>query len=412
MSIADYIPYFGELGKNVQVLVINLMAIAAALVVIWIMRSFVLRFLLSSIQRIAGRTTFTHDDQIVSAIERPLRIAVVGVGILVLTAILNFTPDVDLFAENLGKALLFAATTFFFYNLVDVVGISSTTLRSITGLQVADRLLPFMRTVVKVFIVVMGFLIVLETFGYDSTGLIASFGIVGLAFSLAAQDTAANVFGFTAIVSDNPFEVGDYIVSGDFAGTVEQVGVRSTRIRKLDQSLVNVPNSKLTDSAVTNWSRLTKRRMDFMIGLTYDTNAEQMREVVDGLRDLLKAQEDVDPESVIVHFVEFGGSSLDIRLIAYFFIVDWGEFTAKREYVNLQIMELIESMGLGFAFPSRSLYIETLPRTENGAAIENRQALRQQRVERQAPQPEGKAEETYQDNPTESSENYDDSDAR
>ena len=100
----------------------------------------------------------------------------------------------------------------------------------------------------------MGAMIIIREFGYDVTGLIASFGVIGLALSLAAKDTAANVFGFTAIVSDNPFQVGDYITMGDFAGTVEHVGVRSTRVRKLDQSLVTVPNSKLTDSAVTNWS--------------------------------------------------------------------------------------------------------------------------------------------------------------
>lgn len=411
MSIADYIPYFSELGKGTQVIVINLLAIAVALIVIWVMRSFVLRLLLSGIRNMAGRTTFTQDDLLVRAIERPLRIAVIGVGILAVTAILNFTPDVDTFADSLGQALLFAATTFFFYNLIDVIGLSSATLRSITGLQVSDRLLPFMRTVIKVFIIVMGFLIVLDTFGYDVTGLIASFGIIGLAFSLAAQDTAANVFGFTAIVSDNPFEVGDYIVSGDFAGTVEHVGVRSTRIRKLDQSLVSVPNSKLTDSAVTNWSRLSKRRLDFVIGLTYDTTSDQIREVVDRLRDLLQSQDQVDPESVIVHFVSFGGSSLDIRLIAYFFITDWGEFTAKQEYINLQIMELIESMGLGFAFPSRSIYIETSPRDGNDANASERRILPPVKPDPQ-PEPEGRAEETYQDNPTESSENHDESDAK
>ena len=411
MSIADYIPFFSELGKGTQVIVINLVALAFALIIIWIMRSFVLRLLLSGIRRLAGRTTFTQDDLLVSAIERPLRIAVAGVGILAITTIFDFTADIDSFGNTLGQALLFAATTFFFYNLVDVIGVTSNSLQSITGLQVSDRLLPFIRTVVKVFIIVMGFLIVLDTFGYDVTGLIASLGIVGLAFSLAAQDTAANVFGFTAIVSDNPFEVGDFIISGDTSGIVEHVGVRSTRVRKLDQSLVSVPNSKLTDSAVTNWSRLSKRRLDFIIGLTYSTTAEQMREVVNAIRDMLREQEQVDPESVIVHFVSFGGSSLDVRIIAYFFISDWGEFTAKQEHVNLQIMEIVESMGLDFAFPSRSLYIESLPKDENDQ-VQQQMKRPQKQSKPIDDEPMGKAEEQYQDNPTESSENADDGDAR
>lgn len=409
MSIADFIPFFSELGKGTQVLVVNLIALGFALLVIWVMRSFVLRLLLSGFRRLAGRTTFSQDDLLVSAIERPLRIAVIGVGILTVTTIFDFTADINNFGDTVGRALLLAATTFFFYNLVDVIGVTSNSLRSITGLQISERLLPFIRTVVKVFIIVMGFLIILDTFGYDVTGLIASLGIVGLAFSLAAQDTAANVFGFTAIVSDNPFEVGDFIVSGDTSGVVEHVGVRSTRIRKLDQALVSVPNSKLTDSAVTNWSRLSKRRLDFIIGLTYSTTADQMREVVDIIRNMLREQEQVDPDSVIVHFVSFGGSSLDIRIIAYFFISDWGEFTAKQEHINLQVMEIIESMGLGFAFPSRSLYIETLPDDD-----QDQQPLKRPKKQSKPKDedPKGKAEEQYQDNPTESSENADDGDAR
>ena len=126
-----------------------------------------------------------------------------------------------------------------------------------------------------------------------------------MAISLAAQDTAANVIGFTSIVSDDPFEMGDYIVAGDIAGTVEKVGVRTTRLRKLDQALVTIPNHSLTDAAVTNWSRLSKRRLDFYIGLSYQTTASQMRDVLQQLRDMLKERDVIDTDSVIVNFVEF-----------------------------------------------------------------------------------------------------------
>jgi len=283
-----------------------------------------------------------------------------------------------------------------------VIGLNTSTVQSVIGISIEERLLPFIRTLFKMVIVVMGTMIILQEFGYDVTGLVASFGVVGLAFSLAAKDTAANIFGFTAIVSDNPFQVGDYIVTDSFSGVVEHVGVRSTRVRKLDQALVTVPNSQLTDAAVTNWSRLVKRRLDFYIGLTYDTTPTQMRDVLQQLRDMLKARESVDSESVIVHFVEFADSSLNIRIIAYLLLADWGEYTAEVEQINLEIMEIVAHLGLGFAFPSQSIYIETPQETP--AAKAHSSTVRIQRADQVLPEHEiGQSEEMYQDNPSASS---------
>jgi MscS family membrane protein len=243
---------------------------------------------------------------------------------------------------------------------------------------------------------------------------VASFGVIGLAFSLAAKDTAANVFGFTAIVSDNPFQVGDFIVTGDFSGIVEHVGVRSTRVRKLDQSLVTVPNSKLTDAAVTNWSRLSKRRLDFYIGLTYATTAVQMRECLNRLREMLREREHIDPETVQVFFAEFADSALSVRVIASVLIQDWGEYMAEAEAIYLEIMELVESLGLGFAFPSRSVYIETLPErngTDSKAQkIPTTQVQRADQTDLSEQQDIGESAEKYQDNPSASNEGFEDND--
>ncbi|MEO0596513.1 MAG: mechanosensitive ion channel family protein, partial [Chloroflexota bacterium] len=294
-------------------------------------------------------------------------------------------------------------------NIIDVIGVTSENLRNFTGIRVEDRLLPFLRVVFKVFVVVMGALIIVQEFGYSIAGLVASFGIVGLAISLAAQDTAANIIGFTSIVSDNPLHVGEYVIAGDVTGTVEEVGVRTTRIRKLDQSLVTVPNATLTGGAVTNWSRLTKRRLDFYVGLTYNTSASQMRAVIGDIRDMLKERENVDPESVIVHFVEFGDSSLKIRIIAYVLLQDWGEFTAEQENINLRIMEIVEDHKLSMAFPSTSLYIETpipdvLPDVvEVPAPLPSIQKAIDKQEEIENATQEGTAEAKYQDNEAASS---------
>jgi MscS family membrane protein len=351
MSILERIPFLNTLPPDVQLVVLNLLLLALALLVIWILRHTVTRMVLIPFRGLAGRTESDLDDRVLDTIERPMRIFVLGIGIAIVTVVFDFTPEIDTFTNSLASALIIAGAILLVYKLVDLIGFNSATMQRVTGLSIEERLMPFMRVAVKVFIVIMGAFIIIREFGYDVTGLIASFGVVGLALSLAAKDTAANVFGFTAIVSDNPFQVGDYITMGDFAGTVEHVGVRSTRVRKLDQSLVIVPNSKLTDSAVTNWSRLTKRRMDFNIGLTYATTADQMRALLQGIKDMLKARAHVDTDSVQVFFTGFGDTKLNVRIIAYIRLQDWGEFHYETESIYLDVLTLVEQLGLSFVFP-------------------------------------------------------------
>jgi len=133
--------------------------------------------------------------------------------------------------------------------------------------------------------------------------------------------------------------------------------------------LVTVPNNLLTNAAVLNRTRLEKRRLDATLNFTYSTNSDQLRAVVAEIRELLQNTEDIDPESVIVHFVAFNSSSLDVRIICQVLLSDWREFTAKQEQVFLEIMSIVERLGIGFAFPSRSIYIESLPENAKGAPI-------------------------------------------
>ena len=408
MSIVERLPFLNQLSTATQLIVLNLIFLFLALLVVWVLRNALIRLVMIPVRGLVGRTQNNLDNRIMDLIERPMRLFIFGAAVAVVTAFIDFPPDIDAFTGSVSSALILAGVMFLIYNLVDLVGFNSNTVHRVTGITIEERLLPFIRTVVKVFILVMGGLIIVQEFGYDMTGLIASFGVVGLAIGLAAKDTAANVFGFTAIVSDNPFKVGDFIVMPEFSGHVEHVGVRSTRLRKLDQSLVSVPNSKLTDSAVTNWSRLTKRRMDFYMGLTYKTTAAQMRDLLQRIKDMLKARETVDPESVQVFFTEFADSALKIRVIAYILLSDWGEFMAQVEEINLEIMELVAAMGLGFAFPSQSLYVETIPDSKQFAVKPPSQPKLSIRPTTTDTSDIGTSEATYQDNPSASSDGDDD----
>lgn len=402
LNILEQLPFLANLPKNLQVIILQVSLFVLALLAIFVLRFLMTRILLAPIRVMVERTPTKRDDMLLDALKRPINIAVLGIGIAIVVSFFDFGAQLETLANDIVRSALVVGAMFFLYNLIDVVSVSPATLRYITGLRIEERLLPFLRVILKFFILVMALILVLQEFGYNVTGLIASFGVVGLAFSLAAQDTAANVFGFTAIVSDNPFKVGDYIVFENYAGIVEHVGVRSTRVRQLDQSLVTVPNSLLTNAPVTNWSRLKKRRFDFNIGVTYDTTSNQMRDLLHSLREKLQQREQIEPDSVIVHFIRFGDSSLDVRVICNVLLEDWAEYTAEAELINLDIMEAVEASGLSIAFPSRSLYIETLPNIGNQEITQQpTPMLSAQRTQRpHPPKPAGKAEAPYQDNET------------
>ena len=242
MNIIDYIPFISDLPIEHRALIV----IISAPILVWLVsltiRTIIMNFVMAPIKRYAKTTETDLDDRALKVIERPIRVLMIGIAIAIISSLLQFKGDLDQLADNVANALIIAAIFYFVYNLVDIIGVTSENVRRFTGLHIEERLLPFLRVVAKVFVVIMGMLIVVQEFGYSITGLIASFGVIGLAISLAAQDTAANIIGFTSIVSDNPFEMGDYVVTGDIAGTVENVGVRTTRIRKLDQALVTIPN--------------------------------------------------------------------------------------------------------------------------------------------------------------------------
>ena len=346
----------------------------------WVLTAILLR----PLRMMVRRTNTDIDDELLSNNLTTVRIAVVGFGLIFTVNLFQFGTEVQQVAETIGRSLIIGSIFFGMIRVFEVVSLHPAVFRQVTGLTVPDRLLPFLNTVVKYIIIALGAIFILQELNFDVAALIASLGVVGIGISLASQDTVGNLFGFAAIVSDNPFKVGDYIKTPNVTGIVEQVGMRSTRVRQLDQALVTVPNNLLTNAIVLNWSRLEKRRLNVTLTLTYSTTSEQMRAVVEAIRNMLQNRENIDPESVIVHFVDFSASSLDVLVICQILLADWREFTSLKESLYLEIMGIVEELGISFAFPSQSLYIEDMPGANNreqesaiGADKEFRQEPRQ-----------------------------------
>jgi MscS family membrane protein len=219
-------------------------------------------------------------------------------------------------------------------------------------------LLPFVNKGIKVIVVIVGITVIAKEWRYDLGALLTGLGLGGLAFALAAQETLANMFGGMTIMLDKPFSVGDWILTPDVEGTVEDIGFRSTRIRTFAHALVTVPNSTLAKSAITNWSRMGKRRITFNLRIKYQTTAEKMDKLLQRTRELLTNHPEIHPQTIFVFFDKFGENSYE--LFFYFFTITttWKKYLEVKEDVNLKIMQILDELEIEIALPSTSVYIE------------------------------------------------------
>ncbi len=226
------------------------------------------------------------------------------------------------------------------------------------GLATDQILIPFLSKFARVILVALAVSVVAEEMGYNVNQFIAGLGIGGLALALAAQQTLSNIFAGFMIIIDKYFSVGDWIYSPSVEGVVEEVNFRTTKVRTFAKSLVTVPNAQLTSEAVTNWSKMPKRRVVFHLGVTYTTPREKLQQCVNDIRGMLENHPEVHKEKIMVFFEQFNDSSLDIFIYYFTVQTDWEEHLRVKEDVNFKIMELLENRGVSVAFPSRSIYFE------------------------------------------------------
>jgi MscS family membrane protein len=193
--------------------------------------------------------------------------------------------------------------------------------------------------------------------GVPLYGLVAGLGVGGLAIALAVRPTLENIIGGLTLFTDKPVRVGDFCRFGEEDGIVEEIGLRSIRVRKLDDTLVSVPNADFSQRELHNYTRRRRRLYQTTLGLRYETSPEQLRYVMAKLREMLLGHPKVSPDTLHVRFDGFGTYSLDIAVFAYIRTRDWLTYLAIREDINLRIMDIVNEAGTGFAFPSQTAYL-------------------------------------------------------
>jgi len=306
------------------------------------------------LRRASSRTQARWDDELAARLDGPLAVGwgfALGFGAL---AALSVPESVAAAVTRLLRTGLLVAV---FWAALRAVAVGAQVASHASADASIRSLIALGSRVVKVLVVAVAAVAVLSELGYPAASLIAGLGIGGLALALAAQKTVENVFGAFSIGFDQPFREGDTVKVEDFTGTVESIGLRSTRIRTPDRSIITIPNGRLADMRIESLTARDRLRLSCTLGLVYSTTADQMQRVLAGVERALLDHPRIWPEGVTVRFKELAASSLDIEVTAWFGTTDWTEFQLIRQELLLQFMRVVESCGTGFAFPTRTVHL-------------------------------------------------------
>lgn len=321
--------------------------------------------------------------RIVEIIKRPMLLTLIAYAIDICVSIAYYPAPMPIKFANFLTITFVIAVTWLILSVLN--GYGMVLINELTKKSGRKEVINLILKIIYFIIFVIALLITLSKLGFNVSAIIASLGIGGLAVALATKDILANFFASVMLLFDNSFSQGDWIVCGDIEGTVVEIGLRKTTVRTFDNALIFVPNSKLASDPIRNWSRRKMgRRIRMLIGLEYSATTEQIKKCVDEIKQMLIDHPDIAKgddmgskkasrydrgivsiddlagykSNLFVVVDEFADSSINILVYCFSKTIVWGEFLAVKEDVMLKIMNIVEANGLGFAFPSQSLYVE------------------------------------------------------
>ena len=348
----------------------QMIGLFAALLLASISRRFTIYFCDNHLLNLAGKSRFQWDDDFVKAAAKPIGMMVFAGLLWSLFPNLQFGMRVSMVARVTCVSLFAYSAIWLFYRMVDVMAVYLAQLTERTDTKLDDQLIPIIRKTLKTFVVLIGIIFTLQNLDVDVTSFIAGLGIGGLAFALAAKDTLSNLFGSIMILIDRPFQIGDWVVIGKQEGTVEEVGLRSTRIRTFYKSQITIPNATLATTNIDNMGRRDYRRIKTYISVQYDTPPDKIEAFLEGIRQVIFANEYTWKDYFHVYLNQFNASSLDILFYAFVETDDWGIELRERGRIFLEIIRLAEKLEVEFAFPTQTVHVDSFPGQERPATEE------------------------------------------
>ena len=329
-------------------------------------RRWVVRVVGTTLKSLTRRTTTDLDDFLLDALIKPFELAFVIVGLYLGVQILPASEAVSDLYDTLIRSLIALLVFWALYRSIDPL--SSFMGHGIEmggSVSMRETMKGFIVKLVKCLVITLGIATVLQEWGFNVAGVLGSVGLVGMAVALGAKDFIANLFAGLTIFLDRMFENGNWIRTPDVDGIVEEIGFRATRIRRFDKALVTIPNARLAGEALINFSRMTHRRIYWTIGVEYRTTKAQLQLIIQDTLAYLTNSEDFETDptrtKTFVSVDSFGASSIDIMVYCFTKTTVWGEWLVCKERLAYAIKDIVEGHGTAFAFPSTSLYVETLP---------------------------------------------------
>ncbi len=338
-----------------------------ALLVLFIaffLRRIAVKHFFTLLKKLAGKTETRSDDYLTENIPPVINSFILVVALYIIASLFKTDVSHPLFKKIIDNGFLFIIVFIVIrltFVLIDsfVILITEWTAKSKSTLD--DQIAIVTRKSLKVVSAVLGILFLIQNMGYSVSGLIASLGLGGLTVALAAKDAVSNFFGSIVILVDAPFKIGDWVKMGSVEGVVEEIGFRSTKIRTFEKSVITVPNYKIANESIENFSNRDRRRIKFTIGVEYSTPVEKVKKAIEGIKALIEAHPEISKDFYLVNFTTFADSWLEIFIYCFTTTTNWKRYLEIKEELNLSIMELLEKEEINFAFPSQSVYIEKIP---------------------------------------------------
>ena len=356
-SLFKEVWFQGIFGVNVSEIIIGLIIF----LFFYVLRRLFARFIIRRLSKLVLRSKNQIDDAIIDVIEGPLKFLPVVIGFFIASSYIEFSANVQNFIDLINRSLI---TIFIFWLLHQLVVPFSFLIKKFED-KISKPLVDWTLRGLKILIFVLGIVAILELWGIKVGPVIAGLGLFGVAVALGAQDLFKNLISGIMILMEKRFTIGDVIlVSGEVEGVVEQIGFRSTLIRRFDTTPVMIPNYKFAEQSVINHTRRHHRRIRWLIGLEYRTTTQQLKNIRDQISSLIQD----DPKyaknentNFFVRIDSFSDSSIDMLVQAFTQTNDWGEFLKIKESLAVNIIEIVEKNKAGFAFPSQSIYLESFP---------------------------------------------------
>ncbi len=313
-------------------------------------------FVIKVLKKIFDKTENTIDDKSIKILLGPVSFIFIIIGLNAFLSMLDLhTP----FTQKLSKSLIVFDIFWLLYDLVDLFKHAFSLFSKQYSQALSHEISKFLSRIIKIILISVGIMALLQVWNINVSGFVASMGLGGLAFALAAKDAAANIFGSIAIIADKAISVGEWIEVDGIEGVVMDIGMRTTKIRSFENAIITMPNQIIANTKIINYSRRKERRIKMRLGLTYDTSSSQLQAITSQIKSMLQQSPHVSKRStLIVNFERFDDSSLTLFLYFFANTANWEKYLAIKEELNLNIIKIVEENKASFAFPTQTIYIE------------------------------------------------------